>query len=69
MSYFEEVVLIICLVYVPFLNVAFGTTGIRAVDWAIAIPFAFGILAYDETRKYIMRNVGENHWFYRCFFF
>jgi sodium/potassium-transporting ATPase subunit alpha len=69
MSFLQEIGLIICLVYVPFLNVAFGTSGTRIEDWAIAIPFAFAILAYDETRKYIMRSVGETHWFYRYFFF
>ncbi|CAM9220448.1 unnamed protein product, partial [Ectocarpus fasciculatus] len=55
----QELVLIVALAYVPFLNYAFGTLGIRGIDWAIGIPFSVGIIIYDELRKYFIRQVGK----------
>ena len=65
----QELVLIIALAYVPFLNYAFGTLGIRGIDWAIGIPFAVGIILFDEIRKYFLRMVGKGHWFYTYFYY
>lgn len=65
----QELVLIVALTYVPFLNYAFGTLGIRGIDWAIGIPFAIGIIMYDEVRKFIIRNVGKDHWFHYYFYY
>ncbi len=63
----EEIVLIICLVYVPFLNVGFGTAPIAWDDWLVGIPFAVAIFFYDEGRKYLMRTYPDSrfkYWFY-----
>jgi sodium/potassium-transporting ATPase subunit alpha len=65
----QEIILIALLVYAPFLHYTFGTANIDAVDWFIAVPFSFMIVVYDEIRKYIMRRVGKEHWFYRYFYF
>jgi sodium/potassium-transporting ATPase subunit alpha len=66
-GFVEELVLIISLVYVPFLNTAFGTLGITFVDWLIGIPFAVLIICYDEARKFTLRHIEKTHWFFRAF--
>lgn len=66
---FQEIVLIALLVYAPFLHYAFGTANIDGEDWLIAVPFSIVVIFYDEGRKYIMRRVGKDHWFYRYFYF
>jgi len=52
----EELLLGLCLVYVPFLNTAFKTVSIDFEMWCYAIPFALLILFYDEVRKYFLRQ-------------
>jgi sodium/potassium-transporting ATPase subunit alpha len=51
----QESILIVLLVYVPGLNFAFSTEPIHGISWSTGIPFAVTLLAYDETRKLIMR--------------
>ena len=65
----QEIFLIILLVYVNFLNYAFGTRGFDAPYWFVGIPFAILIIVYDETRKYLCRTLGKESWFYQNFFF
>lgn len=57
---FQEVSLIILLVYVPFLNSAFGTEPMEGYEWLIGFPFALLILGYDELRKYIIRSYPDS---------
>lgn len=64
-----EVILIVLLVYAPFLNYTFGTRPIGATEWFIALPFAFFLVFYDECRKYIFRTYGPNTWFYKNFYY
>jgi sodium/potassium-transporting ATPase subunit alpha len=52
---FEELVLGMVLVYVPFCNAAFKTEEISFEMWCYGIPFAAMILAYDEIRKAFLR--------------
>jgi magnesium-transporting ATPase (P-type) len=52
----QELILGLILVYVPFANTAFQTTSIEYYMWFYAIPFALLILAYDELRKYLLRQ-------------
>lgn len=63
----EEILLIVLLVYAPFLQYAFQTFPMDGVDWLVAIPFSVGIVLYDEVRKYWLRKVGPDHWFYKRF--
>jgi sodium/potassium-transporting ATPase subunit alpha len=65
----QEIILIALLTYAPFLNYAFGTEGLDAVDWFIAIPFAIFVVIYDENRKYWMRTLGKESWFYEYFYY
>jgi sodium/potassium-transporting ATPase subunit alpha len=69
MGMLTEVILIILLVYAPFLNYTFATFPMGAPEWFIAMPFAVFLVFYDEVRKYIMRTVGPGHWFYENFYF
>jgi sodium/potassium-transporting ATPase subunit alpha len=70
---FQEVTLIVMLVYVPFLNSAFGTSGFPGVAWLIGFPFAMCILGYDEFRKWVFREYGHttewSAWWHENFFF
>jgi len=61
----QEIVLIVALVYAPFLQYAFGTRDIGGDPWGIGIPFACGIVLYDECRKLIFRMLGKESWFYK----
>jgi len=51
----EELLLGMALCYVPICNAAFKTTAIEFEMWCYGIPFALLILAYDETRKCLLR--------------
>ena len=59
---FQEVSLIVLLVYAPFLHVPFGTEPITGVCWAIAVPFSFALWGYDEFRKFMLRSYPEAWW-------
>jgi sodium/potassium-transporting ATPase subunit alpha len=63
----QEIVLIAALAYAPFLQYAFGTTGLEGYDWLIAIPFSVVVIAYDENRKYWCRKLGKQSWVYKNF--
>jgi sodium/potassium-transporting ATPase subunit alpha len=65
----QEIILIALLTYAPFLNYAFGTEGLDAVDWFIALPFAVLVIVYDELRKYWLRRLGADSWFYQNFYY
>jgi sodium/potassium-transporting ATPase subunit alpha len=65
----QEIILIALLTYAPFLNYAFGTEGLDAVDWFIALPFAVLVIVYDELRKYWLRRLGADSWFYQHFYY
>ena len=54
---FQEVSLIVLLVYAPFLHVPFGTEPITGVCWAIAVPFSFALWGYDEFRKFMLNHI------------
>jgi len=59
-----ETVLGAFMCYTPGLSDGLGTRAIEFVHWLPALPFAMVILSYDELRKYIMRQQGENGWVY-----
>ena len=48
----------VAVVYVPFLNQAFGTTPIGPVDWLLCIAMASLVLWVDEIKKLILRSTG-----------
>ncbi len=48
----------VLVVYLPFLNKAFGTTPIAASDWMVCIIMASMVLWVDELKKLIMRVSG-----------
>merc|ERR1711912_81655 len=56
---FEEVILGLCLCYVPFLQDAFKTKDIEFVMWCYGVPFSILIFVYDETRKMLLRMERE----------
>jgi len=51
-----EVVLLVLIIYVPFLHDAFGTYYLPLVDWAIIIPLAFTISPVLELAKWMERR-------------
>ena len=69
MGVVQEVTLIVLLVYAPFLNSAFGTSPVDGMDWVTPIPFFVFLIVYDEIRKYILRQVGDQHWFWHYFYY
>jgi len=53
------------LCYWTALHTALGTRAIAFVHWLPGVPFSIMILVYDETRKYMMRNLSKGNWIYR----
>lgn len=53
---FVEVSLILCIDYTPIGNAIFGTAPLPLAVWLFALPFAFGLLALEELRKWLVRH-------------
>lgn len=51
-----ELVLLLLVVNLPFLQDAFGTTGLPAADWAIAVVVAFTVIPVLEIGKWVIRR-------------
>jgi magnesium-transporting ATPase (P-type) len=50
-----EIALILLIDYTPWGNALFGTAPIPLAVWLFIIPFAFGMLALEELRKWFVR--------------
>jgi hypothetical protein len=50
-----EIGLILLISYTPAGNAVFGTAPIEAHVWLTVLPFALGMLAFDEARKAFYR--------------
>ena len=50
-----EIVLIALIDYTPWGNALFGTAPIPVAVWLFIIPFALGMLALEELRKWLVR--------------
>lgn len=62
---FFETALGAVLCYITIFNRPFGTRPIHPLHWLPAMPFSALILTYDEVRKYFMRSLGKDNWFWR----
>ena len=51
-----EILLITLIVYTPWGHALFGTASIALVVWLFIIPFALGMLALEELRKWFVRS-------------
>lgn len=51
-----EIILITCLMYLPFLQKLFGTTGIQLNDWLFLICIPLPLILIEEIRKKIIRS-------------
>ncbi len=52
-----SVVLQIAVVHLPFLNRAFGTTGLDGGQWLLSIGLGASVLVVDEVKKLVVRSV------------
>lgn len=52
-----ELVLLLCLVYVPFLQTAFGTFALTLKDWGMIVVLAMTIVPALETAKWTIRRL------------
>ena len=50
-----EILVIMLIAYTPWGHALFGTASIALVVWLFVIPFALGMLALEELRKWLMR--------------
>ena len=55
MAVIFSIVLVIAVIYVPFLNVIFGTVPLSLVDWVWIIPFALMASVAAELTKIYLR--------------
>ena len=51
-----EILLILLIDYTPWGNALFGTAPIPLAVWLFIIPFALGMLALEELRKWLVRS-------------
>jgi Ca2+-transporting ATPase len=51
------VVFQLAVIYIPMLNVAFGTTPLRITDWAVALALGSVVLWAEEVKKLLMRRL------------
>lgn len=51
-----EIALILFIDYTPWGNAILGTAPIKGADWLLIIPFAFGLVLFDELRKRIIQK-------------
>ncbi|WP_261806871.1 cation-translocating P-type ATPase [Lapidilactobacillus luobeiensis] len=51
-----EVCLLSCLIYIPFLQQAFNTTGLHLQDWAFLITIPIPLILIEELRKSLLRR-------------
>ncbi len=49
-----ELILLLCLVYVPFLQIAFGTFALTLRDWGVIVAMALTIIPVLETAKWFL---------------
>ena len=55
-----EVSLILLITYTPWGNLVFGTAPIPLAVWPFVVPFALGMFALEELRKWIVRAVRKS---------
>jgi Ca2+-transporting ATPase len=53
-----EVLLLLLIIYVPFLQPAFGTRSLAVADWALVVLVAFSVIPVIETVKFLLRRSG-----------
>ncbi len=51
-----ELILLLCIVYVPFLQIAFGTFALTLRDWTVIVGLALSIIPILETAKWVLRR-------------
>jgi sodium/potassium-transporting ATPase subunit alpha len=51
-----EIALILLIDYTPWGSAVFGTAPISLAVWLFIVPFAFGMLALEELRKWFARS-------------
>jgi calcium-translocating P-type ATPase len=51
-----QIALIFGLIYTPWGNFIFGTAPLPAQTWLMIIPMAFGMLAFEELRKFLVKR-------------
>ena len=54
----SEIVLILAIVYVPILQMVFGTAALGWVDWLFLVAWTPALLIVDEARKWVVRRWG-----------
>jgi magnesium-transporting ATPase (P-type) len=52
-----ELMILIAIVYVPFIQPVFGTKALTLIEWVYLFSFAPVILLLEEARKYVLRTV------------
>jgi Ca2+-transporting ATPase len=50
-----EIVLLLCVIYIPFFHVPFGTRALHLHDWALIVPAALSMIPVLEVIKWILR--------------
>jgi len=51
-----EIALILAIVYAPWGQAIFGTAALSPEAWLFMLPFAAAMVAFEETRKFVVRR-------------
>ncbi|GIX86365.1 hypothetical protein CEXT_170081 [Caerostris extrusa] len=60
-----SLILALMYCYIPILNIVLHTCPLKFIWCIIALPFGVFMVAYDETRNFIIRHSSENSWIAR----
>ena len=55
-----EIAILMLLIYVPFLQTTFHTTALKLTDFTMLLICPVIILAFEETRKLILKLFSKN---------
>jgi magnesium-transporting ATPase (P-type) len=53
-----QITLIVAIIYTPWGNVIFSTVPLTLQTWLMILPFALGMLAIEELRKFLFKKRG-----------
>lgn len=73
LAYFIQIAICVLVIYIPYVNKAFGVRAIHVQEFFPACAFWVSGFALEELRKYLVRNIKESNdspgYFHRYFYY
>jgi magnesium-transporting ATPase (P-type) len=62
---FVGALVVVLIIYVPFLHAVFNTNDLRGMYWLLPLPLMLVVFWTDEIRKWLIRHLGTQSWIYK----